>query len=207
MEPFWKAGTWQDKLAFVHRPERAAALMKNFYEKQESHETRGRVLEICQLMRVDGFDFIHLGYGGDDPAQPVEVALRKESNGGYKLDWESYVGASEIGWTQFVTERAAKPALFRVHAQTEEYFNYEFSDEKKYVCARLESPDGKTVLYGYAEKGTDIASKLTSALAKQPKRATLTLKLVFPEHAQSKDCVVITEVLADRWFLLPSEGG
>ena len=207
MQPFWSATKWEEKLPFVHLPDRVSALMKDYYEVQNGNEPRGDSLELCNLRSLDGEEFLHLGYAAGGSRPLLEAALRRQTDGSFRLDWESFVGASGMGWQQFVTERPTNPVLFRVYAESSSYFNYEFNDDKKYASIRMESPDGVTIVYGYAEKGTPLADQVLSLFNDETKRATLTVSLAFPENAKSKDCVKLVDIIAERWFLKSSQVG
>jgi hypothetical protein len=181
--------------------------MKEYYETQAGKEPILKTLQSCALQSANGLELMHLNYAGDVAGRRLELALRKEADGSFKLDWESFVGISAMGWDRFAKERPTQPVLFRVLASPQEYYNYEFSDEKKYLSVRLTSPDGRNTLYAYTERGTPTAYTLLSSFARSPRRTLLTVKLAFLENAQSKDSIRLLEVVAERWFLLPGEGG
>ena len=205
MNPYFKTTSWSDKVAFVHDPDRVGPLMKQYYEKEQRKDPECKTLQACVLQSLKGQELLHLKYGGSSRAENVEVALRQAKDGSYKLDWESFVGASGMSWEDFISRRTISPVLFRAYVNKEDYYNFEFSDEQKYLCVKLTSRDGKSNLYAYVERGTAVAYKVQSALARRPKNATLSVKLAFLEQAQSKDSIRLLDVVAERWFLLPSE--
>jgi adenylylsulfate kinase len=205
MNPYFKTTSWSDKVAFVHDPERVGPLMKQFYEKEQKKDPECKSLQACVLQSLKGEELLHLKYSGSGRAENVEVALRQAKDGSYKLDWESFVGASGMSWEDFIAKRTISPVLFRAYVNKEDYYNFEFSDEQKYLCVKLTSRDGKSNLYAYVERGTAVAYKVQSALARRPKNAALSVKLAFLEQAQSKDSIRLLDVVAERWFLLPSE--
>ncbi len=118
---------------------------------------------------------------------------------GLRIDWESWVGWSEMPWQEFLASRPAKAALFRVSLGPVEYYNFAFSDDRKWRSYRLESPDGEHAVYGYA--GLDTA--LDARLRPPPdvKKVRLTLSLRFPENASSPNQVIIDGLVTEGWVL------
>lgn len=51
---------------------------------------------------------------------------------GLKVDWESWVGWSEMPWDDFLKIKATEPKLVRVMLKWVDYYNFDFSDEKKW---------------------------------------------------------------------------
>jgi len=126
-----------------------------------------------------------------------------ESQDGPKIDWESWVGWSEMPWEKFLASRPGEAMIFRVYLSPVDYFNFAFSDEAKWQSYRLESPDGAHSIYGYVERGSALSAKL---LTPSDARATaVMLALKFPESATSHNQVIIEKFIADGWVLETEE--
>lgn len=136
-------------------------------------------------MRTRNFD-IRLITLRDDPA-------------GLKVDWESWVGWSDIPWDQFGMDDAQSSGAFRVILQEVEYYNFGFSDDRKWQSFRLESPDGVHSFYGYAERGSLVHSGLQTILARQP-GSRLMLALRHPEGARGRGQVEIERIVSEDWI-------
>ena len=121
------------------------------------------------------------------------------------IDWESWVGWSELPWSEFMEKRPASPKLFRVKAQLGNYFNYGFQEHSNWRCYEFESPDGEHLLFAYGEIGSEADNKL-AGVEQRDKRA-LTVRLRYPENAPAANQVIIDEVLADRWVVLDEQSG
>jgi hypothetical protein len=110
----------------------------------------------------------------------------------------------------------------RVVASESSYYNYEFSEKWRWLAVKLRSPDGLHNVTGYVERtslfgvalanliGVPLPHKLPDgtpmpALNLPGAKALLTLRLAFPNQAQSDHCVKIVGLLADRWLLFPGE--
>jgi len=122
-----------------------------------------------------------------------------ETAGGPKIDWESWAGWSEMPWDDFLTEKPEAPRLFRVVLSDVDYYNMAFRDESKWRSYRLESPDGSTSIYGYAERDSVTDARLRPSPDVQ--RVNYILRLRFPEGAASRNQVLIDRVLGDGWVL------
>ena len=121
-----------------------------------------------------------------------------DGDGGLKVDWESYVGWSEIPWSEFIAERPSKPLLFRVSLNKEEYYNFDYSDDAKWQSYRMVSPDGQHILYGYARKDSAVVEALRMDEAGETLKTTLLLR--FQGGGDSKNQVLIEKIVADGWI-------
>jgi hypothetical protein len=122
-----------------------------------------------------------------------------ETPEGIKIDWESWVGWSEMPWEEFMDSKPTTGKLFRVLLEPVSYYNFAFSDEQKWNAYRLESPDGQLEIYGYAGRNSELASDLKLPLDK--KQSALTLLLKFPAAAKADNQVIIEKIIANGWLL------
>ena len=115
------------------------------------------------------------------------------------------------------------PVLMRAIASESSCYNYEFSENWCWLAVKLRSPDGLNNVTGYVERNSVLGIALANligvplpqnlpdgtpipALKLPGSKALDTVRLAFPNMAQSDHCVKITELLADRWLLFPKEG-
>jgi hypothetical protein len=118
---------------------------------------------------------------------------------GFKIDWESWFGWSDLTWEDFMATKPTEAKTFRVKLSAIEYYNTGFSDDLKWQSYRLTSPDGKNAIYGYAERGSIIDARLK--LPPDTKSSTLILNLGFPEDATTSNQVIIRELVTEGWVL------
>lgn len=128
-----------------------------------------------------------------------KVLAFEETREGVLIDWESWVGWSEMTAKDFMTTKPAAGKLFRVVLSSVEYYNFAFADETRWRSFRLTLPDGETMLYGYAERGSAIDSRMR--LPAEVKQAAFTLKLKYPEDSGPSNQVIIESVVADGWVV------
>ena len=118
----------------------------------------------------------------------------------YLVDWESWVGHSELPWTEFLKSRPKEEKMFRVRCSPVEYYNFDFGDDGKWQSFRLESPDQKLLIFGYAERHSAIARALIPR-SDGPSESSAILLLRFPENPRSRNQVIISKFLGSGWVL------
>lgn len=118
---------------------------------------------------------------------------------GLKIDWESWVGWSEMPWDKLIESRPASPVLVRAMLKWVDYYNFNFSDESKWRSYRLVSPDGEHTLYGYAARNSLLDQRLRPG--EQSATVAVTLKIRFPEETESRNQALIDEYVSDGWVI------
>ena len=120
-----------------------------------------------------------------------------DTKDGWKVDWESWVGWSEMSWKDFLREKPKTPKLFRVILRETQYYNYSFADERRWKSYNLTSPDGESSVIGYVERAGGIDREIRPAeiSAREP----YTLMLRFPPDADSVDQVIIDRMVSAGW--------
>lgn len=116
---------------------------------------------------------------------------------GLKVDWESWVGWSEMPWEKLLSTKPTQSLVFRATLSPVEYYNFGFSDETKWQSYRLESPDRQTVVFGYVTKDSDLDKKLR--LSPDVRSAPFTLSLKFPQDSSSPNQVEIENLISEGW--------
>lgn len=198
-----KAKTWHDKVPLVYQPDRTKMLMEQFYDVQKGTDPVSGALLNRGHYRLDGTEILHYTYSCSRPGDVLELAMRRNSDGRFVLDWTSFVGFSQMSWDQFKKERSTTTVLFRAFATTSDYYNYEFTDPKKFLSINLLSPDGLTSLHGFCERQTPMATALSQTLSRGNSMAGIVVRLAFPEKSESDHCVWIRQYVSDRWLVLP----
>lgn len=203
LQTYWKTKKWQERVPFVYQPERTRVLMEQFYEVQKGSDPISGALLNRGHYRIDGTEILHFTYSCNRPGDVLELAMRRNADGRFVLDWTSYVGFGEMGWDTFKKERSTTPKLFRAFASGSDYYNYEFTDRQKYLSVNLMSPDGQTSLHGYCERDTPLGTALAHTLSRTNTMSGVVVRLAYPENAESDHCVIIRQFVADRWLMLP----
>ncbi len=132
----------------------------------------------------------------DKDFAPLQIAFVQTPEG-LKIDWESFVGWSDMPWEEFVENRPTEPHVFRVTLKQVDYYNFDFSDDTQWQSYSLASPDGEHVLYGYAERGSILDQRVKPDDAKQSIAVTLALR--FPENPEGRGQVIIDDYIVEGW--------
>lgn len=199
---FWQATTWKEKLPFVHDAERVGPLMRDYYEKNQLLDPVTGSSARQAHFKINNTEVLLFSYSSARPGGTLDVAMLAQPDGRFLIDWESMVGASEVPWADLKKSRPTQPTLVRVFARQDDYFNYEFSDDKQWSAVHLTSPDGSFFIYGYCEKNSDLARTLASVFDQVRGSAALTLRIAYPDKAQSDHCARIVGIVANRWLLV-----
>lgn len=196
---FLNAVTVDEMLGTVRNPEQAESRMRGFYPE-------GKVVAPGMSQFNSGAGLVTRGKLHSFPVLTRDHEERSlaviETPQGLRIDWESWVGWSDIPWQQFLAEKSAESHVFRVILASVDYYNFGFSDDQKWQCYRLESPNLEHTIYGYAEKNSALDAKLRPTAGGQSVLMTLALK--FPPDAQSDSQVEIERLVCEGWV---EEGG
>lgn len=121
-----------------------------------------------------------------------------ETPAGLRIDWESWVEWSEMAWPEFLGTKPTTAQAFRVVVRKVDYYNFNFADDSKWRSFLLESRKGERRMYGYVERGSDLAQRIQ--IAPELKSGLFILKVRFPEGAEAdSNQVLIEEVVHDSW--------
>lgn len=115
---------------------------------------------------------------------------------GMKIDWESWIGWSDLSWEEFMATKPSTSHVFRLFLSPVDYYNFGFSEDK-WRSYRLLSPDREHPLYGYAEKEGLVEGQIRHVGV--GKNLPLMLSLKFPTGATSNNQVVIERLVSDGW--------
>jgi len=124
-----------------------------------------------------------------------QIVVEKDDEG-FKVDWESWVGWSEVPWKKLRETRPTEPRLFRVTVQLGKYYNFGFSDDEEWRCYQLSKPDGTDFIFGYVKRGSELDMKM-AGVGEKP--VAMTLMIRFPEEAPADNQVIIDSVVASGW--------
>ena len=139
----------------------------------------------------------------DNSRRPITV---QRGENGYRVDWESWVGYSEMTWEDIRAARTMTPVVFRVLCSKVEYYNYGFGDEGKWASFRLQSPDREHTLFGYVARRSEEEKRLVRYGDKEGKPRAFMVKIRFAEDS-GPDQVIIDEVLSAGWSAVGEKFG
>ena len=205
LDQYWKTPTWKDRLPMLIDSGRVADLMKDYYETQSAVDPVPGGLISKARYQINGTEILYFSYTSNRPTGTLEIAMLRSPQGKFLIDWESLTGYCEMSFQDFRAKRPTKPVALRAYVRLFEYFNFEFSDSKKYLCMKLTSESGESSIYAYCERGTELARWLEADLASTGPTGFkgYLLQVSFPPNAQSNLCVNLDKVVTPRWLMLP----
>lgn len=205
LDRYWKTTDWKERVPMVVNAEHVASLMKDYYETQRASDPVPGGLVSKARYQIDGTEILYFSYTSNRPTGSLEIAMRRGPQGKFLIDWESLTGYGELSFQEFRTKRPTKPVLMRSYVRLFEYYNFEFSDSKKFLCIKLMSESGESSIYAYCERGTNLARWIESDLATTGPSGFkgYTMLISFPPNAQSNQCVNLDRVVAQRWLQVP----
>lgn len=132
----------------------------------------------------------------DFEIRPMSFTLEGD---GLVIDWEAWVGWSEISWDDLLAEKPTEPKRFRVLLRQAEYYNFGFSDDETWRSFALDSPDREYTVYGYVKRGVMMEDRLRSNPDARQLRFVLDLR--FPEESASRNQVIVERIVTEGWAI------
>ena len=178
---FLQTSSWKQRVSLVRDRLRVAPLMSIYYSKNADGPIEfDSIVEATEISPKFSEHVVVFEGGGR------RMATVEHTDKGPLVDWESFVGAGEMAWSDFLELRQAAPTLFRVLVSPAGHFENQFGDPAVLNCYSLRniSEPGAKVVYGYAEKSGVLAKELDYRL-QQSADATvpMVLQLKFPPDA------------------------
>jgi hypothetical protein len=199
VKAFMQAATREESLALVVDPADAARKWDGWRagETYVAPGFEGIIGDPVTTGVGEGATSVVMARNGGYKLREIHLVRR---DGKLKVDWDSWVGWSEMTWEDFRTKKPVEPVMFRVQLSRVDYFNFDFRDEAQWSSYRLDSRDGGEFLYGYVPRTGDLDQRLRptdmGAITKW------TVKLKFPPGATRDNQVLIDSVVEEGWLLM-----
>lgn len=193
---FLEAKTVQEKAKFVRDPERVLPLMKKYYERTPYEAEGFRQLGDLRELTAGNTVIATVVRVQDFTDYPIAAELK---DGEWFVDWESWVGYSEMTIDELREKMPKDEVLVRVLLISENYFNYNFSKDEEWSSYRLRFKDSFEDLWGYVKKGSPQETAIVDQFQNKKEKA-MRLKIKYPENPRNGDQVLITEVVGEGWL-------
>jgi len=211
---YLEAKSPENKSALVKGGRDILAKMTHFYSDPTNHDPILDQAMGGQVISVEKAQILELVFSSPSrPAGKVSALFHRTKGGALALDWESFVGYGEMNWAEYSEKRPQNPLWIRAIAEADNYYNYEFTDDKHLLSVRLSSPDGTRRIHGFVPRVTPLGHMLAERLhydefdltGRRSASIMVIVKTTFPYHAKSGDCVNIRELIANRWLIFDWE--
>lgn len=197
VERFLQTESPREMVGLIRSRERVEPLLRAYYARHGFEPASFRGIAPMERAGVWGNLYAVTVMLGDSSKRAIAVERTPQ---GYLVDWESWVGHGELSWADFRRERPTDAVRMRCAVSAVNYYNFAFSDDRRWRSYRLGGdPEGRP-LYGYAPAGSAIDLELLD-VRKQEGSCSKILELRFPPDATRDDQVIIDKVVADGWVL------
>ncbi len=195
---YLSAQSWHDRVSLVLHPGRVKPLMESRYSSM-----RWTPLDYKLVTQIEprpsraGWVQVKADVSGYTTTYYLKI-----TKAGYRIDWESSVGFNPISPAEFKALRYIEPTRFRVTAQLDDYYNYEFDDAIDRAYSIKIRIDGKRIGWGYIDKRNKMAPAIFNTL-RDGKRHNMVLDLAYLPNSEEGDVFVITKVVNLYGWLVP----
>ncbi len=113
---------------------------------------------------------------------------------GLKVDWDCYARDGSATWENFASGKVDE-ATFRVFVNKGDYFNFDYSDEEKWRCYRMISPEMPDGIYGFVEAYSETAIAIAEALRDKSRgleRMILTVRADNPDSLARRQIRIVS---------------
>lgn len=199
LEEFLNSDDIEAKIKLSRSSERVIPLMRKYYQNYDDGPIAFRRISSAGEKGtgiIDGFYLIKVSFP-DFSILPVILAYENDR---IVVDWESFVGYSEITLSEFISKKPRNSTLMRLNASSDNYFNYQFQEDM-YRCLYLRNPEDTEAVYGYIERGGRADDQLSRIIESGQSIRFLTLKIQYPKKLGGKNQVIIDEILTSGWLI------
>ncbi len=190
------------KSKFVRHPERVLPLMREFYQHRGLATARLQSIETLRPAEVENYPFFGIDVKVEGKSDVQLLLLEDCADGELRFDWESEVNYQPMAISDYLEEKPTESMDFRVYAEMDTFYSYEFTNQERYQPLKLTFRDEDEFLFGYVEKGSAEARRLFALLEEKKTEYPLLLRLRFLPNTESRRSVLVEKVLATSWVLV-----
>jgi hypothetical protein len=131
--------------------------------------------------------------------QPSRLITLMKIGEHYRIDWESWVGWSEMHVASLRMKKPLQSIEVRVTVERESYYNYDFptSMESAWQSYKITFPGDNQVLHAYVERSSPLHQQLIPA-SDVPSRPMI-LRVRYRDSDSHSSQVLIDSVVAEGW--------
>ena len=196
-ELFLRASTHKERLRWVRNPEQVGSIMEKFFT-----EGAGKDEKVINQMIIDSadddeliMDRFELTMNDGKPRMLCIV----HCNGRALVDFESYARCGSTTWDELLSGKVNKAERMRVFIENNNYYNYSFTNEQKWISFVAKTPDltNPIYLYGSSDNQEFIDLKRTIGTG----TITCTISLEASSEGNSTSCrqFILSKLTAKSW--------
>lgn len=190
----------EDFRSLIRDPEKVMPRIEAWYKERPLGETKVKEVGYGDQASVSGnLGMINILMNDYSTKQ---MAIEKTQKG-YKVDWESWVGWTEMAWEQLFEKRPEEPQIVLVRCVIDTYYNRQFNDDKKWIAVKMSNPQFDRTLYGYVDREDPKLIRFVRDIRNGG--GATRLKIRYPENALADNQVIITEYISNGWVTSAEE--
>ena len=197
---FVTAESPEERKKFIRDAQRVGPALEAYYKKVE-YEPEG--FESLNKLKVSyrGELLTTLVTTADFLSSPIAVErFVDDGKESYKVDWESWVGYCDFTPEEMREKKPDTPFLMRVIVEPANYYNYGFSDDRKWRSLGLELRDSVHSFLGYVARDSKV-DKRFRLMMKNKQGVPCLIKVAYPRGSRAKDQVEILEIVTEGWVI------
>ena len=194
IQSYYSCKKWEDRLAFILKPEIVKSSMKGYYTDNYKSST----------VTKDNISIQGSGYKINESFKVIIdgdiIIYCKKTNDGFKIDWEASAGFNPVSMKTFKANLSTQPTEFRVNATISNYYNYNYIDSQNtHWNVLIKDIERNTIIGCYISKSSAEGKKLYDIL-KDGKTHALILELKIDDtENKSGNTSIITRVAKVGW--------
>ena len=114
IQSFYACKKWEDRLAFVLKPETVKSSMKGYYTDKYKSSTIKK-----DEISIQGSDY-KINESFKVVISGSTIIYCKRTSEGFKIDWEATVGYNQKSFPEFLSEKSNTPTTFRLSLKIDE---------------------------------------------------------------------------------------
>ena len=201
IKDYLAADSVEDYRGLIRHEERVYPLIEKHHLSKPFTPRKFIKLHNYTMVTLDKHAFIAVSAECED--EVTRNLLVEPLDGNFKVDWESDRSYQPIDPEKYLQERPLEATDFRVYLNRDNYYSYEYQDEKRYQSYRITFRDSETVLYGVVERHTPIAKELAEITSSRHTGSTAVstaiLKVRFEEGVRAPKTVLIEKLVSKNW--------
>jgi hypothetical protein len=192
---FLRASTHEERLRLIRNPEQAGPIMDKFFT-----EGAGKYEKVINQMIVDSVD------DGNFIMDRMELTMNDgkprmlcivHCNGRALVDFESYARCGSTTWDEILSGKVNKAERMRVIIENNNYYNYSFNDETKWISFVANTPELPNSIYLYGSSDNQAFLDLKKSIG----TGTMTCTISIEATNEGAPCrqFILSKLIAKDW--------
>ena len=140
LDTFLRATSIEERLRFVHAPEKIEEAMEDYYGRHPQAIEPDRIeFQLANKLRDSQMKFFVFEVTTKQQRDPFPVSV-EETAEGYKFDWRLFIEFHDNLLGRFIKIYQQKPEQFRVMLERAHYFRSDVPDLGNKLCFRIRPP-------------------------------------------------------------------